>query len=127
MDFMESTIQSIMDPFLLWHILKRLKLILFLKSKDKKLRNKVKKILNEWRKFLIKESSFAPKVPYSDSRLEPNYSLYVYEDSSSYYLVLYRKEKYVDDFYIIGYAAIHLLSKSGDKNCIPKTYHMTNI
>lgn len=87
----------------------------------------MKKILNEWRKFLLKESSFAPKIPYSEDRLEPNYSLYVYEEGSSYYLVLYRKEKYVDDFYIIGYTAIHLLSKSGDKNCIPETYHMTNI
>ena len=62
----------------------------------------MKKILNKWRKFLIKEG--APSIPYTDERLERKISLYMYQEGDETYgLILYRKEKYVDDFYIIGY------------------------
>ena len=87
----------------------------------------MKRILNEWRKFIIKES--APSVPYSDERLESNYSLFVDSDGETYQMVLYRKEKYVDSFYIIGYASVDLLSDTEDErfNCIPETYQVSAI
>jgi|TARA_R110002012_G_scaffold304405_1_gene507897 GNAT superfamily N-acetyltransferase len=87
----------------------------------------MKKILNEWRKFLIKES--APSVPFSDENLEPNLSLFVSSDDETYQLVLYRKEKYVDGFYIVGYASVDLLSDDGDErfSCIPQTYQVSAI
>jgi hypothetical protein len=87
----------------------------------------MKKILNEWRKFVIKES--APSIPYSDENLESDYSLFVTSDEETHQLVLYRKEKYVDNFYIIGYVSIDLLSDEGDSrfNCIPETYQVSAI
>ena len=88
----------------------------------------MKKILNEWRKFLIKEA--APSIPYTDERLEKKISLYMYQEGDENYgLILYRKEKYVDDFYIIGYASIDLLSDDGDErfSCIPQTYQVAAI
>lgn len=87
----------------------------------------MKRILNEWRKFILNES--APSIPYSDENLEPNYSLFVNSDEETYQLVLYRKEKYVDNFYIIGYVSVDLLSDSGDErfNCIPQTYQVSAI
>ena len=35
----------------------------------------MKKILNEWRRFIIKESG--PSIPYNEDSLEPNYSLFL--------------------------------------------------
>ena len=87
----------------------------------------MKKILNEWRKFLLKET--APSMQFSDENLEPNLSLFVSADDETYQLVLYRKEKYVDGFYIVGYASIDLLSDDGDErfSCIPETYQVSAI
>tara|TARA_B100002019_G_scaffold283971_1_gene291034 strand:+ start:889 stop:1602 length:714 start_codon:yes stop_codon:yes gene_type:complete len=87
----------------------------------------MKKILNEWRKFLIKESG--PSVAYNEDSLEPNYSLFLSFDDETYQMVLYRKEKYVDSFYIIGYASVDLLSDTEDDrfNCIPQTYQVSAI
>ena len=87
----------------------------------------MKKILNEWRRFLIKESG--PSVPFSDENLEPNESLFVSSDDETYQLILYRKEKYVDGFYIIGYASVDLLSDDQDDrfSCIPQTYQVSAI
>ena len=87
----------------------------------------MKKILSEWRKFIVKESG--PSIVYSEDSLEPNYSLFLNFDDETYQMVLYRKEKYVDSFYIIGYASIDLLSDSEDDrfNCIPETYQVSAI
>jgi len=87
----------------------------------------MKEILREWKRFL-KESS--QLVPYTDERLEEKISLYMYQDGDENYgLILYRKEKYVDDFYVIGYASIDLLSDDGDErfSCIPQTYQVAAI
>ena len=86
----------------------------------------MKEILREWKKFLLNEH--APSTPYTDERLEKKISLYMYQEGDENYgLVLYRKEKYVDGFYVIGYVSIDLLSDVGDAdfNCIPQTYQMT--
>jgi GNAT superfamily N-acetyltransferase len=87
----------------------------------------MKTILNEWRKFLLKET--APSMQFSDENLEPNLSLFISADDETYQLVLYRKEKYVDGFYIVGYASIDLLSDDGDErfSCIPETYQVSAI
>jgi GNAT superfamily N-acetyltransferase len=87
----------------------------------------MKAILNEWRKFVIKESG--PSIPYDEDSLEPNYSLFLDSDDETYQMVLYRKEKYVDNFYIIGYASVDLLSDSEDDrfSCIPETYQVSAI
>jgi len=87
----------------------------------------MKKILNEWRRFLLKEH--APSIPFSDENLEPDLSLFVSSDDETYQLVLYRKEKYVDGFYILGYASVDLLSDDGDErfSCIPQTYQVSAI
>lgn len=87
----------------------------------------MKKILNEWRRFLLKES--APSIPFSDENLEQNLSLFVSSDDETYQLVLYRKEKYVDNFYILGYASVDLLSDDADErfSCIPQTYQVSAI
>jgi len=87
----------------------------------------MKKILKEWRRFLLMES--APSVPFSDDNLEPDLSLFVSSDEETYQLVLYRKEKYVDGFYILGYASVDLLSDDGDErfSCIPQTYQVSAI
>lgn len=87
----------------------------------------MKKILNEWRKFIVKESG--PSVAYNEDSLEPNYSLFLSFDDETYQMVLYRKEKYVDNFYIIGYASVDLLSDTEDDrfNCIPQTYQVSAI
>ena len=87
----------------------------------------MKKIMNEWRKFLLREG--APSIPFSDEALEPNESLFLTSDDDTYQLVLYRKEKYVDGFYIIGYASVDLLSDDGDDrfNCIPQSYQVSAI
>ena len=88
----------------------------------------MKEILREWKKFLLKENS--QLVPYTDERLEKKISLYMYQEGNENYgLILYRKEKYVDGFYVIGYASIDLLSDDGDErfNCIPQTYQVAAI
>ena len=87
----------------------------------------MKKILNEWRKFIVKESG--PSIAYDEDSLEPNYSLFLNFDDETYQMVLYRKEKYVDNFYIIGYASVDLLSDSEDDrfSCIPETYQVSAI
>lgn len=88
----------------------------------------MKKILNEWRRFVLNES--ASLVPYTDERLEKKISLYMYQEGDENYgLILYRKEKYVDGFYVIGYVSIDLLSDDGDErfNCIPQTYQVAAI
>ena len=85
----------------------------------------MKEILREWKKFLLNEH--APSTPYTDERLEKKISLYMYQEGDENYgLVLYRKEKYVDGFYVIGYVSIDLLSDVGDAdfNCIPQTYQI---
>ena len=87
----------------------------------------MKEILREWKRFL-KESS--QLVPYTDERLEEKISLYMYQEGNENYgLILYRKEKYVDGFYVIGYASIDLLSDDGDErfSCIPQTYQVAAI
>jgi len=75
----------------------------------------------------MKESS--PSVPFSDESLEQNLSLFISSDDETYQLVLYRKEKYVDGFYILGYASVDLLSDDGDErfSCIPQTYQVSAI
>ena len=87
----------------------------------------MKKILKEWRKFIVKESG--PSIAYDEDSLEPNYSLFLNFDDETYQMVLYRKEKYVDNFYIIGYASVDLLSDSEDDrfSCIPETYQVSAI
>jgi GNAT superfamily N-acetyltransferase len=87
----------------------------------------MKRILNEWRNFLLKES--APSIPFSDENLETNLSLFVSSDDETYQLVLYRKEKYVDNFYVLGYASVDLLSDDADErfSCIPQTYQVSAI
>jgi GNAT superfamily N-acetyltransferase len=88
----------------------------------------MKEILREWKKFLLKENS--QLVPYTDERLEKKISLYMYQEGNENYgLILYRKEKYVDGFYVIGYASIDLLSDDGDErfSCIPQTYQVAAI
>ena len=87
----------------------------------------MREILREWKRFL-KESS--QLVPYTDERLEEKISLYMYQEGNENYgLILYRKEKYVDGFYVIGYASIDLLSDDGDErfSCIPQTYQVAAI
>ena len=87
----------------------------------------MKRIMKEWRQFLLKEG--APSIAFSDETLEPNESLFLSSDDDTYQLVLYRKEKYVDGFYIIGYASVDLLSDDGDDrfSCIPQTYQVSAI
>jgi len=88
----------------------------------------MKDILNEWRRFVLSEN--APSIPYNDERLEKKISLYTYKEGQEHYsLMLYRKEKYVDDFYLIGYISIDLLSDDRDErfNCIPQTYQVAAI
>ena len=54
----------------------------------------MKKILNEWRKFLINEA--APTIPFDDEHLEKNLCVYHWDDDDEeHHLVLYRKQKYV--------------------------------
>jgi|TARA_B100000282_G_scaffold266156_1_gene217720 GNAT superfamily N-acetyltransferase len=85
----------------------------------------MKKILNNWRKFLISEGN----VRYTPDSLEPVYSLFHDTDGETHQLVLYQKEKYVDSFYVIGYASVDLLTDTGDErfNCIPDTYQVSAI
>lgn len=87
----------------------------------------MKKIMNEWRKFLLNEG--APTMAFSDESLEPNESLFVTSDDDTYQLVMYRKQKGVDDFYVMGYASVDLLTDTGDArfNCIPNTYQISAI
>ena len=85
----------------------------------------MRKILKEWRKFKLTEGQHSPDVAYGDD-LEPNLSLHHVEEDEDHYIILYRKQKYVDAFYIVGYASVDLLTDTGDKrfNCIPKTYQV---
>lgn len=86
----------------------------------------MKKILNEWRRFLLEESANSPDIPYSETDLEPNFSVFHETDGETHAIILYRKQKYVDDFYIIGYISVDLLTDTGDErfNCIPNTYQI---
>ena len=88
----------------------------------------MKRILNEWRRF-VNEAINAPKIPYNDDELERKFSVYLETDGEDSAIILYRKQKYVDDFYIIGYASVNLLTDSGDADsqCIPNTYHISAI
>jgi GNAT superfamily N-acetyltransferase len=89
----------------------------------------MRKILNEWRSFALKESKRAPDVAYNDDNLEPDFSVYHEADDETHAIILYRKQKYVDGFYIIGYIAVDLLTDPGDKRfpCIPDTYQVPAI
>lgn len=92
----------------------------------------MKNFLNEWKKFLINEQkrdSTAPNIPYSDETLESNYSVFLDNDAGEYFqIVLYRKEKYVDNFYIIGYSTVGLLTDPDpEQRCIPRTYQISAI
>jgi len=86
----------------------------------------MKKIMNEWRKFMLQESMHTPEIAYSDTELEPNFSVFHETDGETHAIILYRKQKYVDDFYIIGYISVDLLTDVGDErfNCIPNTYQI---
>jgi len=86
----------------------------------------MRKILNEWRSFALRESKNAPGVVYDDHELEPNFSVFHETDGETHAIILYRKQKYVDGFYIIGYISVDLLTDTGDErfNCIPNTYQI---
>jgi hypothetical protein len=86
----------------------------------------MRKILNEWRRFTLQESENAPDFPYDERELEPNLSVFHETDGETHAIILYKKKKYVDDFYIIGYISVDLLTDSGDEkfNCIPNTYQI---
>ena len=87
----------------------------------------MKEILREWKRFLKENSQ---SIPYTDERLEKKISLYMYQEGDENYgLILYRKEKYVDNFYVMGYVSIDLLSDDGDErfSCIPQTYQVAAI
>lgn len=86
----------------------------------------MKKILNEWRKFMLQESSNAPNIAYNEANLEPNLSVFHETDGETHAIILYRKEKYVDNFYVLGYISVDLLTDTGDErfNCIPNTYQI---
>jgi hypothetical protein len=88
----------------------------------------MKKILNEWRKFLIKEG--APSVPFDDEHLEKKECVYQWSDGDEeHHIVLYRKQKYVDDFYVIGYIAVMQITDPGDDRmqCIPNTFQVSAV
>jgi hypothetical protein len=85
----------------------------------------MKKILNEWRKFVINEG--APKIEYSNEFLEKNLCVFHWDDDDEeHHLVLYRKEKYVDNFYVIGYVSAMQITEPGDERlqCIPNTFQI---
>ena len=83
----------------------------------------MKKILNEWRKFLIKENS-APRMPYEPDNFG-QLSLYHERDMNAHYFVLYHMAPYygANEFYIVGM----IIMKQTKKPCIPKTYEVSNI
>lgn len=88
----------------------------------------MKKILNEWRKFLINEA--APSVPYDNEHLEKKFCVYHWDDDDEeHHIVLYRKQKYVDDFYVIGYISAMQITEPGDDNlnCIPNTFQISAV
>ena len=88
----------------------------------------MKKILNEWRRFVLKEA--APSIPYDDDHLEKNLCVYHWDDDDEeHHIVLYRKQKYVDDFYVIGYIAAMQITEPGDDrlNCIPNTFQISAV
>ena len=88
----------------------------------------MKSILNEWRKFLLKEA--APSIPFSDEYLEKNECVYQWSDGDEeHHIVLYRKQKYVDDFYVIGYIAVMQITEPGDDRmqCIPNTFQVSAV
>lgn len=88
----------------------------------------MKEILKEWRRFLLNEG--APSVPYNNESLEKNFCVYHWnDDEEEHHIVLYRKEKYVDNFYVIGYVAVMQITDPGDEKleCIPNTYQVSAI
>lgn len=88
----------------------------------------MKKILNEWRKFLILEG--APSVPFDDEHLEKKECVYQWSDGDEeHHIVLYRKQKYVDEFYVIGYIAVMQITDPGDDRlqCIPNTFQVSAV
>ena len=88
----------------------------------------MKKILNEWRKFVLNEA--APSVPYDDDHLEKDLCVYHWDDDDEeHHLILYRKQKYVDAFYVIGYIAVMQITDPGDDRlqCIPNTFQVSAV
>lgn len=88
----------------------------------------MKEILNEWRKFVLNEA--APTVPYDDDHLEKDLCAYHWDDEDEeHHIVLYRKQKYVDDFYVIGYIVAMQITEPGDDrlNCIPNTFQISAV
>jgi GNAT superfamily N-acetyltransferase len=88
----------------------------------------MKKILNEWRKFILNEA--APSVPYDDDHLEKDLCVYHWDDDDEeHHIILYRKQKYVDDFYVIGYIAAMQITEPGDDRlqCIPNTFQVSAV
>jgi len=88
----------------------------------------MKTILNEWRKFVLNEA--APRVPYDDEHLEKDLCVYQWDDDDEeHHIILYRKQKYVDDFYVIGYIAAMQISEPGDDRlqCIPNTFQVSAV
>ena len=88
----------------------------------------MKKILNEWRKFLINEG--APSIPFDDEHLEKKECVYQWSDGDEeHHIILYRKQKYVDDFYVMGYIAVAQITEPGDDRmqCIPNTFQVSAV
>jgi len=88
----------------------------------------MKRILNEWRKFLILEG--APTIPFDNEHLEKDLCVYHWDDDDEeHHIVLYRKQKYVDDFYVIGYIAAMQITEPGDDRlqCIPNTFQVSAV
>lgn len=88
----------------------------------------MKRILNEWRKFLIEQGG--PTIPFDDEHLEKDECVYQWSDGDEeHHIVLYRKQKYVDDFYVIGYIAVMQITEPGDDRmqCIPNTFQVSAV
>ena len=88
----------------------------------------MKKILNKWRKFLLKEA--APSIPFDDEHLEKKECVYQWSDGDEeHHIILYRKQKYVDDFYVIGYIAVMQITEPGNDRmqCIPNTFQVSAV
>ena len=83
----------------------------------------MKKVLKEWRKFLLRESS-APSMPYEPEKLG-ELSLYHEQEKDAHYIVLYHMAPYYGDnqFYIVGL----IIMRKTKKPCIPETYEVSNI
>lgn len=98
----------------------------------------MKKILNEWKRFLLKEG--APNVPFDDEFLETEECVYHWDDDDEeHHIILYRKIKpgkivksrgdKPEQFYVIGYIAAMQITEPGDDlmQCIPNTFQVSAI